>query len=382
MTPNPVCYNGVNLPNEAVHLGKVSLGITPKDYRADAAQNWRAGISPNGALVLYSNTFDLGLTDQDSAEPRIWWTAPAATVADFKLKINEMLSRLPERAVNNYQVFPSYDDAMDWLHDTEGKYAIINSDYPEYYIPGEYCIFNIETGLHASYPASGLHLHTLANPNLTVGNALNSAALSWHGFTITNAAGDLNIGAIGQETGLLYDPTGHVISIDSLPRTNYVNNNLVFEAVIDINYSNYSCVFNLIDSSTNADVLRVDWDPATEQFIAFYSGLGSIIRFDPVTSPWTGDIHLIISVPATNDPGGLTNSVVYVNGTAYGVTGVTGSNFEWSNTTFFQIGNNRSLNRPIRTLKSAKAYVVPFAIAAEIAAELKVVNSVIVSTLY
>lgn len=131
MTPNPVCYNGTNLPLDAIHAGHVSLGITPKDYRADTAQNWRAGISPAGAVVLYSNTYDLGLTSQALAEPRIWWTNPAPTIADFKLKINELISRLPERAGDNYSVFQTYEDAIDWLHDTDGKYVLINDDYPE-----------------------------------------------------------------------------------------------------------------------------------------------------------------------------------------------------------------------------------------------------------
>lgn len=358
MTPNPVCYNGLNLPNDAIHVGSVSLGIRPKDYRADTAQRWRSGISPSGAVVLYSNTFDLGLTTEALADPRIWWTDPASSVDDFKLKINELLSRLPERAANNYQVFANYDAAIDWLHTSEGKYALVNDDYPEYYIPGEYCLFNIETGLLASYPASGLHIHTLANPNPTVGNQLNQYALSWHGFTITNAPGELNIGLIGQEPGLTYNTTGHVISIDDLTREAYLNNNLVFEAVIDITYTQSSCVFNLIDSSTNADVLRVDWDASTEQFVAYYSGLGSIIRFDPITTPWVGDIHLIISLPATNDPNGIANASVVVDGLTYGVVSTTGSSYEWANTTFFQIGNNAALNRPIRRLKSAKAYSV------------------------
>lgn len=361
MTPNPVCYNKVNLPKDAIHVGNVSLGIKPKDYRADTNQNWRAGINPNGAVVLYSNTFDLNLSPTPmQAEPRIWWTDPAPTVDDFKLKINELLSRLPERSVNGYQVFSTYDEAIDWLRTRAGVYALINDNYPEYYIPGEYCIFNIETGLHASYLASGQQIHTLANPNLSIGNQLNSHALSWHGFTIANATGDLNISTIGQEPGLIYDSTGHIISLDSLSDDAYSNSNLIFESVINIEYSQYSCVFSLIDSSTITEVLRVDWDPSANQFIAFYPSLGSIIHFEPVTSPWIGSIHLVISVPSANAQNSIANSAVYVNGTAYSVDSTTGSNYEWvSNSTFFQIGNSVDLNTPIARLKSAKAYIAP-----------------------
>src|SRR5690606_23294472 len=133
------------------------------------------------------------------------------------LKINELLSRLPERAANNYQVFADYDEAIDWLSTSEGKYALVNDNYPEYYIPGEYCLFNIETGLLASYPASGSNIYNLANPNPTVGNQLNAFALPRRGFTISNATGDLNIGLIGQEPGLTYTTaSSHIISIDYL----------------------------------------------------------------------------------------------------------------------------------------------------------------------
>lgn len=32
MTPNPVCYNGLSQSKAAIHIGPVSLGVTPKDY--------------------------------------------------------------------------------------------------------------------------------------------------------------------------------------------------------------------------------------------------------------------------------------------------------------------------------------------------------------
>jgi hypothetical protein len=53
MTPNPVCYNRLSQSPAAIHIGTVSLGLTPKDYRADTARKWRAGISPNTNIVLY-----------------------------------------------------------------------------------------------------------------------------------------------------------------------------------------------------------------------------------------------------------------------------------------------------------------------------------------
>lgn len=384
MTPNPVCYNGTNLPDNAIHAGHVSLGIVPKDYRADTAQNWRAGISPNGAVVLYSNTYDLGLTDQASAEPRIWWTNPATGNAnDFRLKITELISRLPERSGDNYSVFATYDDAIDWLDSNPGKYALINDNYPEYYLPGEWCIFNIESGFFASYPATGLHIRNLANPNLTIGNDYTGAAFSWNGFSLTNVSGSLNTGTIGTEPGLVYDSTGHILSVDTMAGSRYVGNNIVFETVLRIPYDeNLAVLFTLYDSSNSSEVVRFEWDPQTLSFSAHYPSLGSVIEFEPVTTPWTGNVHIAVSVPASDTNESLEATSLLVNGTSYAVRTTTGSNYEWNNTTYFQIGNNRGLNKPITSLKSAKAYVVQPLRATEVMDNIKSINYPIVSALY
>lgn len=383
MTPNPVCYNGLNLPKNAIHAGHVSLGIVPKDYRADTAQNWRAGISPDGAVVLYSNTYELGLTNEASAEPRIWWTYPAFNANDFRLKITELLSRLPERANLNYQVFASYDAAIDWLHNSDGKYALINDDYPEYYLPGEYCIFNIESGLLASYPSSGQHIHTLANPNLGVGNQLNPAALSWHGFTLTNVSGELNFGKIGQEPGLVYDTAGHIISVDSIRAVEYQDKNLIFEAILRVPYSNgVSTIFTLLDSNTGSEIVRFEWDPGTLQFSAHYPTLGSLIEFEAVTIPWSKEIHLVVSIPVSNEGESMTATKLSVDGALYQPAQITGSNFVWNNPTYFQVGNNRSLNKPITSLKSAKAYIVPIAVGPEVFGEISTTNFQVFNSLY
>lgn len=383
MTPNPVCYNGLNLPNNAIHAGHVSLGIVPKDYRADSAQNWRAGISPDGAVVLYSNTYELGLTNEASAEPRIWWTYPAFNANDFRLKITELLSRLPERANLNYQVFASYDAAIDWLHNSDGKYALINDDYPEYYLPGEYCIFNIESGLLASYPASGQHIHTLANPNVSVGNQLNPAALSWHGFTLTNVSGELNFGKIGQEPGLAYDTAGHIISIDDIRAAEYQNKNLIFEAILRVPYSNgVSTIFTLLDSNTGSEIVRFEWDPGALQFSAHYPTLGSLIEFEAVTIPWSNHIHLAVSIPVSNEPESMSATKLSVDGALYQPSQITGSNFVWNSPTYFQVGNNRALNKPITSLKSAKAYIVPTANTQEVFEEISTTNFSVFNSLY
>lgn len=383
MTPNPVCYNGTNLPLDAIHAGHVSLGITPKDYRADTAQNWRAGISPAGAVVLYSNTYDLGLTSQALAEPRIWWTNPAGTIADFKLKITELISRLPERAGLNYSVFQTYEDAISWLHDTEGKYVLVNDDYPEYHIDGKYCIFNIESGLMASYAAAGLHIHNLANPNLSVGNQHQGSALSWTGFTLTNINGELNINGIGAEAGLSYNNTGHMLSVDAIAGTRYNGKNIVFEAIVRIPYTNgETTLFSLLDSNNNNEIVRFEWDPNNLEFMVHYPTLGSIVRFDSVTTPWTGDIHIVASIPASNDPEALSKSYLSIDGLVYEMRAVTGTDFEWNNSTYFQIGNNRSLDRPIDVLKSAKGYIVPLQDTKALFDKIVAINYPIVSALY
>jgi hypothetical protein len=267
-------------------------------------------------------------------------------------------------------VFGSYDEAIDWLHNSTGKYSLINDDYPEYFIPGEYCLFNIETGLFASYPSSGLHIHTLANPNETVGNSLNESALGWHGFTITNAEADLNIGRIGQEPGLAYDSTGHVISIDDLSASAF-GENLIFEAILRLDFNTSATVLSLINSTTNSEIFRLDWISSSQRFEAHYPGLGSFIRFEAVTTPWNNHIHLVISSPRTSAQEAFSASQVIVNGTIYAIEDVTGTNFAWSGQAFIQIGNNRGLDKPIVSLKSAKLYAVPAALALPVISEIK-----------
>lgn len=357
MTPNPVCYNGLNLPENAIHIGQVSLGIKPKDYRADTSHNWRAGINPNGALVLYSNTYALGLSDQATAEPRIWWTNPAATVADFKLKIRELLSRLPERAAQNYEVFPTYDDAIDWLHLQEGQYMIVNDNYPEYHIPGQTCIFNIETGFHSSYLASSLHMHSIANPSDTVGNQLNSYALGAHGFVMTNVPGELNIGAIGQEPGITYSgSTGNLTAYDELPAAAFSTKQIVFEAVLEINYAVESTILSILNAGSGAELLNFKWAAAEENFVITYPSTGAIIRFTPTTPPWSGKIHLVASIPTSNDGDALTAAEINVNGVRYGVGTTVSSGYTWSSDSYIRIGNNQALTAPIHKLYSAKLH--------------------------
>lgn len=382
MTPNPVCYNGLNIPDGAIHVGRVSLGIDQKDYRADTAQNWRAGIHPDNAIVLYSNTFDLGLSTEAQAEPRIWWIQPDSNVADFKLKINELLSRLPERAANNYQLFATYDDAMDWLHSTDGKYALINDSYPDYYIPGDFCIFNIESGFLASYVDSGLHIHSLANPNVDPGSSLNSNALSWHGFTLTNVSGNIPVRGMGSEPGLAYSSSGHILSIDDIRSTAFDGSNVVFEAVIRLDYLTKSTPFVLLDSSTNAEVLRIDWNASNRQFIAYYPLTNATISFEAETSAWTDNIHLVVSVPASNDPTALENTVVFVNGSSRAVATVSGTDFELGRAVYVQIGNDRALNSPIVYLKSAKMYIIPIGSAGSEIAKIKARNTEVFNLLY
>lgn len=386
MTPNPVCYNGVNLPTKAVHLGKVSIGINPKDYRADTAQRWRSGISPSGAIVAYSDTYSLGIQPtQALSEPRIWWIQPSSpNVGDRETAIIELLSRLPERAANNYQLFPTYNDAINWLLALNGKYSLLNDNYPEYSIPADSCLFNVDANFLPSFMGDSV-IRNLSNPNLTSGSSLNAYALSYKGFTLSNFDALISAGGIGDGTGISLGATGHAASIDNVVRNAFTDNYMIFEGVFEIDYNANGTVFCMIDPGTGNEVFRLDWDANVSSFNAHYPMNGTVVEFEPTTPSWSQKIHLVVHVPAT-DSGSANareNSKVFVNGVSFNATTISGtSGFVWSSSASIQLGNNKLLNSGISKIHMARLNVVNYSSSLSAATEIASTNWGIIQPLY
>ena len=155
---NPVCYNGLSKPNrDAVNFGPVSLGTVSQDYTTLTSNDWRAGINPSTNTVIYTDTYSRGVDSQAAAVPSIHWIS-----GQSQANIIELISRLPERAADNYEIFASYADAINWLINTQGTYMLVNTKYPEYLLDAE-CAVNLELGFLASYPGIDQYVYDLVS---------------------------------------------------------------------------------------------------------------------------------------------------------------------------------------------------------------------------
>lgn len=260
MTPNPVCYNGLSQPKAAIHIGPVSLGVTPKDYRADTAQRWRAGISPNSNIVLYSDTYSRGIDVQASAVPRIWWIDGSAG-GSYSDQITELVSRLPERSSVNYALLADYPAAITWLK-ASGKYSLINCDYPEYMFAdsqtGCQTIANIESGYLGSYYGGGdTTTFNLANPTSNVGFGTHApAAFRVNDFNLVVGAGaetpDGN--GLGLEAG--FKPAGGAIAQTTSTAASTYANGFVFEGIFG-GLGISQTLFELWDTVTSKSIYQV-----------------------------------------------------------------------------------------------------------------------------
>lgn len=258
MTPNPVCYNGLSQSKAAIHMGQLSLGVTPKDYRADTAQKWRAGISPSSNIVLYSDTYSRAIDTQANAVPRIWWIDGSGTYTD---KITELVSRLPERSSVNYAMLADYAAAISWLK-ASGKYTLINCNYPEYMLAdamtGCQTIANIEAGYLGSYYGGGdTTTFNLANPTSNVGFGAHApAAFRVNDFNLVGGAtgAQPNGDGIGLEQGFSMN-TGGIVQATSTAASTYANG-FVFEGIFSSLEADKT-LFELYDTVANRSMYQV-----------------------------------------------------------------------------------------------------------------------------
>ena len=257
MTPNPVCYNRLSQSKAAIHIGTVSLGLTPKDYRADTAQKWRVGISPSTNIVLYSDTYSRAIDTQANAVPRIWWIDGTGTYTD---KIAELVSRLPDRSSQNYGLM-NYTETIDWLK-ASGKYALINCDYPEYKFAdsetGCQTIANIESGyLGSYYGGADTATFNLANPTANIGFGTHApAAFKVNDFNLVGGVvgGQPNGNGIGLEQGFAI-LTGAIEQTTTTDVSTYANG-FVFEGIFGGLTAGVT-LFEIYDTVTNRAVYQV-----------------------------------------------------------------------------------------------------------------------------
>ena len=345
MIPNPVCYNVLSVPEKAVHISrKLSLGTLPHDYRADTAQNWRIGISPNGGIgptvgggpdspynsgiVVYSDTYSKGLGIESNAVPRIWWidNSTGTTDADFKAKVIEIASRLPERAANNYEIFSSYTDAVDFL-DTN-NYTLIADDYPEYYYSNK-CMLNLELGYWPTNNGNSTYkLFNLANPTNSIGYPGSAVPAYPRDDFYWNPAGLSTLITpawenIGQETGFQPYPD-NVNGFGGIDQTSFVTSTqlqsfggFIFESVLEIAGTGANETVFELRKAGSANGFELNY--VADHFELVYSdptnGTTTVIMQN---SP-AGKRHIVLRIPYTTSyvPAPVNNyneCVLYVDG--------------------------------------------------------------------
>lgn len=331
-TIHPFCENGDTVPKNCVHAGPVSLGLLPKDYKADTNQLWRAGIDPGTNLLVASTTFSRGLVGSAATStPRYWWiSGPINDQNTLEAKVKEVVGRLPERAVDNYVPFSDYATAYEWAK-TNG-YALINCNYPAYQL-GDFSsntesLINIETGFLPSFDGSQYKLRNLANPTSSMGFGPNSPYAVPHDSIVVQTTGLLGspAGQIGNETGIQLLSASHISQITN-PIQSGVNNGIIFEGVITVPDGGATS-FTLLQArgAANNSLFTLGWDHVTSGWhINFNGSLAYQDSVPPAGWP-AGKYYFCVAIPRVQNG---TPVYLYINGVVRALNDVSISS-SWS----------------------------------------------------
>ena len=293
---NPVCYNGSSKPNrDSVNFGPVSLGTVKKDYTTLTGNNWRAGINPSTNTVIYTDTYSRGVDPQISAVPSIHWIS-----GQSQANILELISRLPERSANNYELFADYATAIAWLIGN-GNYMLVNARYPEYLLDTE-CAINLELGFLASYPGTDTYVYDLISGgsqnifSATNGAFTAPAAGSFVGYFSSVNNGSLRLASFKNAAGSPFNESLAVEGVfyqDGAGGGNYL---------VGTHSDSISIIVNGGNVIINSGAIMLSWAGV----------LGT-----------TGIFHIVAQIPTgTEDPNQAT---LWINGVDQGMPTVGGS---------------------------------------------------------
>jgi hypothetical protein len=321
---HPFCENGSTVPINCVHAGPVSLGILPKDYKADATQLWRAGINPSANLLVASTTFSRGLVGSaTTSTPRYWWIAgPINDQNTLEAKVKEVVGRLPERAVNNYVPFSDYATAYEWAK-TNG-YALINCNYPEYRL-GDYAnttksLINIESGFLPSFDGSQSKLRNLANPTASVGFGTANPKAMPHDSIAIQTSGSLGspIPGIGSEPGIQLTGTSH-ISQTANPIQNGITNGIIFEGIMAVPSGvSPSTTYTLLQGrdASNGSRMELLWKGSSNGWAITFGGATVYGEAVPSAPLLAGKYYFCVAIPRTQSSGNPVNLYISTRGPA------------------------------------------------------------------
>ena len=311
-TIHPFCENdwdaAISVPRNCVHAGPVSLGLLPKDYKADSPYLWRAGINPSTNLLVASTSYERGLVGSAATStPRYWWiSGPINDQATLEAKVKEVVGRLPERAVNNYVPFSDYSIAYEWAK-TNG-YALINCNYPAYRL-GDYdsttaSLINIETGFLPSFDGATQKIRNLANPTPSQGfGDANPKAMANDSISIQGAGGGFP-SSIGSEAGIIFAGSGH-ISQTTNPIQDGITNGIIFEGIMMVPDGTAN-PYVLLQARDAADstLIRLDWvngGGAGTGWRILYGATVAYAELTPSSPLLPGRYYFCVSIPKSQN---------------------------------------------------------------------------------
>jgi hypothetical protein len=323
---HPFCENDydntTDIPKNCVHCGPLSLGLLPKEYSADAAYLWRAGINPSTNLLVASTSYERGLVGSAATStPRYWWIAgPINNQATLEAKVKEVVGRLPERAPDNYEPFADYDVAYDWAR--VNGYALINCNYPGYRL-GDYdadtqSLINIESGFLPSFDGFQAKLRNLANPTPSVGFGTANPYAVPHESIEISTTGSIGspAGGIGQESGIELLSGDHISQLVN-PIVSGTPNGIIFEAIMQVPAGS-SNSYTLLQARRSDDnsLFTIGWDHVANEWNIRINGV-LVYQQDPPAGGSgfpAGTYHFCVAIPQTSNSGPVN---LYINGTAY-----------------------------------------------------------------
>ena len=332
-TIHPFCENGASVPRNCVHAGPVSLGLLPKDYKADATQLWRAGINPSTNLLVASTTFSRGLIGSaTNSTPRYWWiSGPVNDQPSLENTVKEVVGRLPERAPNNYVPFSDYATAYDWAK--SNGYALINCNYPGYRL-GDYdslteSLINIEAGFLPSYDGYRPELGNLANPTPSTGFGTNNpSAVPHDAINLSSIAtlGSLGTG-IGTEAGITLGP-GRITQTAN-PILGGITEGIIFETIVQTPDTSGVTEFILLQArdASNVTLFELGWNNT----VGFHIKFGGTVAYSeslPTLSPPAGKYHFCAAIPRVQTAGAPVT--LWSNTGAITLDEVGGGGLSWS----------------------------------------------------
>jgi hypothetical protein len=317
---NTVAYNNGSNPVGSIKKGVVSINVD--NSLITSGLTWRNGIEFTNQYIIYSDTYTQGIDTQQNAKPCAW----SCDYNDTALL--NLINSLP--ALIGQPKYSTLAGAVAWL-EGQGKYFIVNQNYPEIVTSG--CVLNIDASMTGSYPNVNTTFYDIS------GNLKNG--------TLQNGVGFANSGT---SSSMIFDGTDDTISLGNNLNLGTNPFTLEYLAKSDINLNQYAKIIS------KGAYLQGGWtsyfgrDPSAGIYgislqygLTGWTGLGGI---DPaVPNKW---YHVVYTKDENNR---LTS---YINGVT-GDTKIETYNFD-SNANYVLGGNSGGTEKFKGNIQYARQY--------------------------